>query len=142
MPNLNIRIDGVSKEVPQGTSIEEFLKDQPENVRNQALAAKLNGRPVDLSYKLNESGELSFVLPGSADAYEVFRHSASHLMAHAVTELYPDTQVAIGPVIEDGFYYDFKRETPFTPEDLEKIENKMKEIASKNYKVSRIEFPK
>src|SRR5215813_7437367 len=119
MPNLTIRIDGVSKEVPDKTSIKDLLQEQPQEVRKKAIAALWNGRPVDLSHKLNESGDLSFVLTGTPQALEIIRHSTSHLMAHAVTELFPDVQVGIGPVIEDGFYYDFKLEKPFTPEDLE-----------------------
>ena len=142
MSNLQIRIDGVSKEVPEGTPVRDLLQDQPSEVRKKALAARLNDREVDLSHRLNEPGELKFILPGTPEALEIFRHSTSHLMAHAVTELFPETQVAIGPVIEDGFYYDFKRETPFTPEDLEKIEAKMREIAAANYSVERIEMPK
>ncbi|HEY4490516.1 MAG TPA: threonine--tRNA ligase, partial [Acidobacteriota bacterium] len=139
---LSITINGVSKEVPEGTSIQDLLQDQPENIRSLALAARISGREVDLSHKLRESGELSFIHPGSAEAIEIYRHSTSHLMAHAVTELFPDTEVAIGPVIEDGFYYDFKRESPFTPEDLAKIEEKMKQIAASDYAVERLEFPK
>jgi threonyl-tRNA synthetase len=142
MPNLTVRLEGVSKEVPSGTPISELLKDAKPEVRASAIAAKLNGTLVDLSHKLSEGGDLSFVLPGSQEALEIFRHSTSHLMAHAVTELFPDAQVGIGPVIEDGFYYDFKRDQPFTPEDLEKIENKMKEIVASNYQVDRLEYPK
>jgi threonyl-tRNA synthetase len=142
MSNLTISINGVSKEVPIGTSVRELLKDQPPEVRETALAAKINGKQVDLSHALKESGEIKFVLPGSEEALEIFRHSTSHLMAHAVSELFPDAQVAIGPVIEDGFYYDFKRNEPFTPEDLVKIENKMKEIAAADYSIERVELPK
>jgi threonyl-tRNA synthetase len=141
MANVKIRIDGSEREVPEGTTVSELLNDQPREIQKQAIAAKVNGRPVDLSYRLNESGEVSFLLPSSQEALDVYRHSTSHLMAHAVTELFPETQVAIGPVIEDGFYYDFKRDVPFTPEDLEKIEKKMREIAAKDYPVERIEFP-
>jgi len=142
MSNLQIHIDGVLKEVPEGTPVRDLLQDQPSEVRKKALAAKLNDREVDLSHHLKESGEIKFILPGTPEALEIYRHSTSHLMAHAVTELFPETLVAIGPVIEDGFYYDFKRETPFTPEDLEKIEAKMREIAAANYSVERIEMPK
>lgn len=142
MSTLTIRIDGVSKEVPAETSIKDILQEQPQELRKKAIAAKLNGRPVDLSHKLKESGELSFLLPNTPEALEIIRHSTSHLMAHAVTELFPDTQVAIGPVIEDGFYYDFKRSEPFTAEDLEKIEARMKEIAAKNFPVERLEWSK
>lgn len=142
MSTLSIRIDGTSKEVPAGTTLEEILKDQSPEVRKKAIAASLNGRAVDLSFRLEESGEIKFILPDTPEALEIYRHSTSHLMAHAVSELFPDAQVAIGPVIEDGFYYDFKRETPFTPEDLQNIESKMKEIVSANYPVQRIEMPK
>jgi threonyl-tRNA synthetase len=141
MANVKIRIDGTDREIAEGTPISELLKGQSQEIQKQAIAAKFNGRPVDLAYRLNESGEVSFLLPGSPEALEIYRHSTSHLMAHAVTELFPEAQVAIGPVIEDGFYYDFKRETPFTPDDLQKIEKKMKEIASRNYPVERVEFP-
>jgi len=142
MSMLTIIIDGVSKEVPEGTLVRDLLQDQPSEVRKKALAAVVNGREVDLSCPLKESGEVKFILAGSSEALEIYRHSTSHLMAHAVTELYPETQVAIGPVIEDGFYYDFKRETAFTPEDLERIEAKMKEITAANYTVERLEMPK
>ncbi|MCI0606800.1 threonine--tRNA ligase [bacterium] len=142
MSNLTIRIDGTSKEVPDGTPVRELLQDQPSEVRKKAIAASFNGIAVDLSHQLRESGDLKFILPGTDQALEIFRHSTSHLMAHAVSELFPETQVAIGPVIEDGFYYDFKRDVPFTPEDLERIEAKMKEITGANYTIERIEMPK
>lgn len=142
MSNITIRIDGVSKEVPEGIEIRELLKEQKPEVRNDALAARFNGKLVDLSYKLAASGDLSFVTPQAKEAIEILRHSTSHLMAHAVSELFPEAQVGIGPVIEDGFYYDFKRETPFTPDDLEKIEARMKEIASRDLVVNRLEYPK
>lgn len=142
MSKLTICVEGVSKEVPEGTVVAELLQEQPEEVRKQALAAKINGRAVDLSHHMKESGDLSFILPASPEAIEIYRHSTSHLMAHAVSELFPDAQVAIGPVIEDGFYYDFKRNDPFTPEDLEKIEVKMKAIAAKDYPIERMEFSK
>ncbi len=142
MPEINIKINSVLRQVPEGTSVTDLLKDQPEEVRQNAIAAKINGRPVDLSHSLKESGELKFILPSSPEGLEVIRHSTSHLMAHAVTELFPDTQVGIGPVIEDGFYYDFKREVPFTPQDLEKIEQRMKEIVKRNFAVSRIDYSK
>lgn len=142
MSDLTIRIDGVSKEVPDKTSIKELLQEQPQEVRKKAIAAQLNGRLVDLSHKLSESGDLIFVLTGTPQALEIIRHSTSHLMAHAVTELFPDVQVGIGPVIEDGFYYDFKKKEPFTSEDLEKIEARMKDLSSKKYEVERLEWSK
>ena len=142
MSTLTIRVDGISREIPAGTPVSQLLEDQSTEVRKKALAASMNGREVDLSYKLQESGDLKFILPDSPQGLEILRHSTSHLMAHAVSELFPDAQVAIGPVIEDGFYYDFKRDVPFTPEDLEKIEAKMREIVAANYGVQRVEMPK
>ena len=142
MSEINVKINSVSKQVSEGTSVADLLKDQPEEVRQNAIAAKINGRPIDLSHLLKESGELKFILSSSPEGLEIIRHSTSHLMAHAVTELFPDTQVGIGPVIEDGFYYDFKREVPFTPQDLEKIEQRMKEIVKRNFAVSRIDYSK
>jgi threonyl-tRNA synthetase len=139
---LSIVIDGVSKEVPEGTPVLELLEDQPKKIQKSAIAAKINGKLVDLSHILCDSAQISFILPDSNEGIEILRHSTSHLMAHAVTELFPDAQVGIGPVIEDGFYYDFKRDVPFTPEDLEKIEARMREIAAKNFTVTRIEYPK
>ncbi len=141
MSILAIRVEGVSKEVPAGTSIRDLLQEQPPEVRHESIAAKLNGRQVDLSHVLQESGDVSFIQRGAPEALEILRHSTSHLMAHAVSELFPDAQVAIGPVIEDGFYYDFKRQTPFTPEDLEKIETRMREIAKADYPIERKEIP-
>jgi threonyl-tRNA synthetase len=142
MPEINITINNVSKHVPEGTPVADLLKDQSDEVRQQALAAKINGRLVDLSHPIKESGELKFILPTTPEGLDIIRHSTSHLMAHAVTELFPGTQVGIGPVIEDGFYYDFKRDVPFTPEDLEKIEKRMKEIVKRNLSVARLEYPK
>jgi threonyl-tRNA synthetase len=142
MPEIQIHINGVSQSVEAGTPVSALLKEQSGKVRKNAIAAKVNGRAVDLSFQLQESCEVSFILPESSEGLEIIRHSTSHLMAHAVSELFPEAQVGIGPVIEDGFYYDFKRETPFTPEDLEKIENRMKEIAAKDFQVTRLEVPK
>src|SRR5262245_39851875 len=98
MPEINININGVSKQVPAGTTVSELLKDQPDEVRKEALAAKFNGKEVDLSFRLHDSGNLNFLLPSSKEGLDIIRHSTSHLMAHAVTELFPDAQVGIGPV--------------------------------------------
>jgi len=136
---ITISIDGASKEVPVGTRVVDLL---PASLKQNAIAAKVNGKAVDLSHPLQESGNLIWILAGSDEALDILRHSTSHLMAHAVSDLFPDAQVGIGPVIEDGFYYDFKKDQPFTPEDLEKIERRMKEIAAQDYSISRLEFPK
>src|SRR5215204_220561 len=98
MPDLQITIDGSSRAVPEGTPVAELLKEQSKRIQKEALAAKINDRAVDLSHPLHESGELTFVLPDSPEGLDILRHSTSHLMAHAVTELFPDAQVGIGPV--------------------------------------------
>jgi threonyl-tRNA synthetase len=106
----------------------------------EAVAARVNDRVVDLARPLLESATVAAVLPESRDGTEVLRHSTAHLLAHAVKRLFPETQVTIGPVIEDGFYYDFKRERPFTPEDLDRIEATMRELAAADIAVSRHEL--
>ena len=97
-----------------------------------ALAAKIDGALRDLSHRIERDASISIVTAKDADGIEIMRHDCAHVLAEAVKELYPETQVTIGPVIEDGFYYDFARPTPFTPEDLAKIEARMKSsIATK-----------
>jgi len=101
------------------------------------LAGKVNGKLVDASYLIEDDAELAIVTERDEDGLEVIRHSTAHLLAQAVKELYPETQVTIGPVIEDGFYYDFARPEPFTEADLAKIEKKMAELAKQDFAVSR-----
>lgn len=115
--------DGSQKEAPRGTPVIDFVKGQiGPGLAKAAYFAKLDGEPVDLSRALERDARLEIVTTKSPEALEVARHDAAHVMASVVQKLYPGTQVTIGPAIEDGFYYDFARETPFTPEDLEKIE--------------------
>lgn len=102
-----------------------------------ALAARVDGKLVDTSYLIDRDAQLALVTAKDPEGLEVIRHSCAHLLAQAVKALYPDAQVTIGPVIEDGFYYDFSYKRPFTPEDLEKIEAKMKELAAADYHVER-----
>ena len=102
-----------------------------------ALAGKVNGRLVDTSYVIDADAQLAIVTAKDAEALDLIRHDAAHVMAQAVQELYPGTQVTIGPAIEDGFYYDFARDTPFTPEDLEKIEKRMDEIVRRDLPIQR-----
>ncbi len=125
MPDLvNVTLpDGSSKQVPQGTRIADFVREQiGAGLARAAYFAKRDGQPVDLSRPLARSARLEVGTPRSPEALEVARHDAAHVMASVVQKLYPGTQVTIGPSIEDGFYYDFARETPFTPEDLGRIE--------------------
>ncbi len=115
--------DGSQKEAARGTRVGDFVKEKiGAGLAKAAVFAKLDGTPVDLSAVLDRDVKLEVHTTKSPEALEVARHDAAHVMASVVQKLYPGTQVTIGPSVEDGFYYDFARETPFTPEDLEKIE--------------------
>jgi threonyl-tRNA synthetase len=107
-----------------------------------ALAGKVDGRVVDTSYLIEQDVALAIVTDKDADGLEVIRHSTAHLLAYAVKELFPEAQVTIGPVIDNGFYYDFSYKRPFTPEDLAAIEKKMSELAKKDEKVTRRVLPR
>ncbi len=120
----------------------DVAKSIGEGLAKAALAAKLNGEVIDLHRPLFADGALEIVTRKSADALDIIRHDAAHVMAEAVQELFPGTQVTIGPSIENGFYYDFGRDTPFTTDDLSKIEAKMKEIVARNETFTREEWPR
>ena len=136
--------DGKNHLVPVGTLVADVL-DLSEQSRGEArsrdriVAARVNGSVVDLSRSLSEDSTVEGVSADSPDGLEVLRHSSAHLMAQAVKTLHPDVQVTIGPAIEDGFYYDFKKETPFTPSDLEKIEGLMGDLARQDLPYERLE---
>jgi threonyl-tRNA synthetase len=132
--------DGKSVEIRRGSRIYELASLL--SVDGGIIAAKLNGSPVDLSRAIDEDCSLEWVSIDSPEGLDVLRHSTAHLMAHAVQSLFPGTQVTIGPTIQDGFYYDFKRETPFTPEEIAKIEQRMEDLARANLNVTREEMPK
>src|SRR5215212_6197903 len=115
--------DGSQKQAARGTTVLEFVKTGiGPGLAKAAYFAKLDGAPVDLARPLDRDAKLEIVTTKSPEALEVARHDAAHVLASVVQRLYPGTQVTIGPSIEDGFYYDFAREKPFTPEDLENIE--------------------
>jgi threonyl-tRNA synthetase len=132
--------DGKSVEIRRGSRIYELASSL--SVDGSMVAAKVNGSAVDLSRTLDEDCSLEWVSIDSPEGLDVLRHSTAHLMAQAVQSLFPGTQVTIGPTIQDGFYYDFKRETSFTPEEIAKIEKRMEELAKANLKVTREEMPK
>ena len=132
--------EGKSIDVRPGTKLDEIAANA--GVRKTAIAAKVDGRAVDLSSAIDKDCALEFVLPDSAAGLDVLRHSTAHLMAQAVQGLFPGTQVTIGPTIEDGFYYDFKSERTFSPEDLSLIEKRMQELAKADLKVVREEMPR
>jgi threonyl-tRNA synthetase len=141
MDSIQVKLpDGKSVEVERGTRIAEIAPSILTN--GNIIAAKVDGRLVDLSRRLDSDCSLAWVLIDSPDGLDVLRHSTAHLMAQAVQSLFPGTQVTIGPTIEDGFYYDFKRDRAFTTEELEKIEARMEEIAKSNLKVTREEMPR
>ncbi|HSR72252.1 MAG TPA: TGS domain-containing protein, partial [Kiloniellales bacterium] len=102
-----------------------------------ALAVKVNGRLRDLSHRIEDDAAVEIVTRGHPDALPLLRHDAAHVMAEAVQELYPGTQVTFGPATETGFYYDFARDEPFTPEDLERIEARMREIVARDETITR-----
>ncbi|MBM4263555.1 MAG: threonine--tRNA ligase [Deltaproteobacteria bacterium] len=129
--------DGKSVEVQAGTRVVELAAAA--GAKN-LVAAKVDGQVVDLNRPLDKDCAVDWVVPESKEGLDVLRHSTAHLMAQAVQSLFPGTQVTIGPVIENGFYYDFKRDQPFTPEDLESIEKRMQELAKANLKVVREEL--
>ena len=132
--------DGRQQRLPAGTTALDALKASgtPKGVR--IVAAKVNGQLVDLARALCADSQVAPVVADSVDGTDVLRHSAAHLMAQAVKRLFPETQVTIGPTIEDGFYYDFKRDVPFTPEDLERIEAEIQAIVKSDYPVTREEM--
>ena len=132
--------DGKSVDVPSGTRIEELASRA--GVRRGIVAAKVNERLVDLSRALDQDATLQWVSPESPEGLDTLRHSTAHLMAQAVQDLFPGTQVTIGPTIENGFYYDFKRSEPFSPEELERIEKRMAELVKADLKIVREELPR
>ena len=132
--------DGKSVDVPSGTRIEELASRA--GVRRGIVAAKVNGHLVDLSRVLDQDATLQWVSPESPEGLDTLRHSTAHLMAQAVQNLFPGTQVTIGPTIENGFYYDFKRSEPFSPEELERIEKRMEELVKADLKIVREELPR
>ena len=136
MPEIHLEIPGRGAvEAAAGETAREILARV--GVLGDAIAARLNGRPVDLSSRVEADGRLAPVAPASPEGLEVIRHSTAHLMAQAVKRLFPSAQITIGPVIEDGFYYDFSFERAFTPEDLERIEAEMQRIATADLAVAR-----
>ncbi|MFB9885504.1 threonine--tRNA ligase [Balneatrix alpica] len=129
--------DGSQRQFPNPVSVHEVAASIGAGLAKAALAGKVNGTLVDTSYVMETDAELSIVTGRDEEGLEVIRHSCAHLMAMAVQALFPTAQVTIGPVIDNGFYYDFAFERPFTPEDLEKIEAKMAELAKADFQVSR-----
>ena len=136
MPTITLP-DGSRREFDQPVTIHDIAADIGPGLAKAALAGKVDGELVDTSYLVENDAELAIITSRDEEALELMRHDAAHVMAQAVQELYPGTQVTIGPAIEDGFYYDFAREEAFTPEDLEKIEARMHEIVKRDLPLQR-----
>ena len=134
--------DGSVMEVAKGTSILEVAKGISEGLARVALVGKVNELVKDLEYKLEEDCSLSILNFNDDEGKNAFRHTSSHILAQAVKRVFPNAKLAIGPSIENGYYYDFDVETPFTREDIEKIELEMKKIIKDNYKLEKFELPR
>ncbi|MEC5187127.1 threonine--tRNA ligase [Geobacillus thermodenitrificans] len=141
MPDV-IRItfpDGAKKEFPSGTSTEDIAASISPGLKKKAIAGKLNGRFVDLRTPLQEDGELVIITQDMPEALDILRHSTAHLMAQAIKRMYDNVKLGVGPVIENGFYYDIDMEHKLTPDDLPKIEAEMRKIVKENLDVVRKE---
>jgi threonyl-tRNA synthetase len=130
--------DGSKQFVPAGTRPIDIANSISPRLADAAIVAKVNGELFDLTRPLESNSEVRILTPKDPESLEVYRHSTAHLLAAAVLELYPETKLGIGPPIESGFYYDFDRAVPFTPEDLEKIEKKMWEIQARDLPYERV----
>ena len=134
--------DGSTKEYSEPKSIIEIAADISEGLARMACAGEVNGEVEDLRTVIDKDCNLSILTFNDEGGKAAFRHTTSHIMAQAIKRLYPDTKLAIGPSIADGFYYDVDRETPLTSEDLEKIEAEMKKIVKEDLKLERFELPR
>ena len=136
MPQVTLP-DGSSRRFDQSISVHDVAADIGAGLAKAALAGKVNGQLVDTSFLIEQDSEVAIITAKSDEALELIRHDAAHVMAQAVQELFPGTQVTIGPAIEDGFYYDFAREEPFSPDDLATIEVRMQEIVGRDLPIER-----
>jgi len=140
---INITLpDGSRREFDGPVTVADVAASIGPGLAKAALAGKVDGKVVDTSHRLDHDAQLAIVTEKDADGLEVIRHSTAHLLAHAVKELFPEAQVTIGPVIENGFYYDFAYKRPFTPDDLMAIEKRMAELAARNQPVTRRVLPR
>ena len=137
MPEIRLP-DGSTRSYSKKITVADIALDIGEGLARAALAGKVGDQLVDLSYEISSDSNLSIITARDQEGIDVIRHSTAHLLAYAVKELFPDAQVTIGPVIDNGFYYDFSYKRPFTPEDLSTIEKKMAELAKKDFTVERI----
>lgn len=143
-PSIQVRLpDGKALTVPRGSNLFDVAALIGPRLAKDAIAGKVDGRPVDLAARLDSDCAVQILTPSSGEeALEILRHSTSHALAQAVKELYPETRIAQGPSIENGFYYDFDRDTPFSEEDLREIEKRLAEIVARDLPIERLEMPK
>ena len=141
MPEIRLP-DGSKRQFEGNVTVAEVAQNIGAGLARAALAGRVNDQLVDLSFVIHEDSDLAIITDKNPEGLEVIRHSTAHLLAYAVKELFPEAQVTIGPVIEHGFYYDFSYTRPFTPEDLEKIEKKMMEIANRDLPITRKILPR
>ncbi|MEY4762751.1 MAG: hypothetical protein RLZZ200_2607, partial [Pseudomonadota bacterium] len=134
--------DGSQRSFDHPVTVDAVAASIGAGLRKAALAGRVDGRLVDTSHLIDRDVTLAIVTDKDADGLEVIRHSTAHLLAMAVKQLFPEAQVTIGPVIDDGFYYDFSYSRPFTPEDLEAIEKRMAELAKADHPLQRRELPR
>jgi len=140
---VNITLpDGSKRQYENPLTVQDVAASIGAGLAKAALAGKVDGKLVDTSFRIDHDANVAIITDKSPEALEIIRHSTAHLLAQATQRLFPDTQVTIGPVVENGFYYDFARATPFTPDDLAKIEGEMKKIAAEALPVQRSVMPK
>ena len=137
-----VKYNGENKEYDSNINMFEIAKGISNSLAKKSVGAKVDGKNVDMSYVLDHDAEVEFIDIDSPEGEDIVRHSTAHLMAQAVLRLYPETKVTIGPVIENGFYYDFDPVEQFTEEDLEKIEDEMKRIVKENIKLEKYVLPR
>jgi threonyl-tRNA synthetase len=141
MPNITLP-DGSVRQYDKPVTVAEVAASVGAGLARAALAGRVDGKVVDTSHLINGDSQVAIITDKEADGLEIIRHSTAHLLAYAVKSLFPDAQVTIGPVIENGFYYDFSYKRPFTPDDLAAIEKKMAELAKKDFPVTREVLPR
>jgi threonyl-tRNA synthetase len=134
--------DGSVREVEKGSTVLDLAESIGEGLARAALAAKINGTTTDLTTTLDKDAEVQILTFKDPEGKDVFKHSASHVLAHAVKRVFPKTKLTIGPAVEDGFYYDFDVDEPFTKDDLKKIEKEMKKIVKEKIAFERLDVPK
>ncbi len=141
MVNIKLK-DGSVRQFDGPVSVLDIAKNISEGLARNACAGMVNGKVHDLRFVVSGDAEVDILTFDSPDGQRAFNHTASHILAQAVKRLYPDVKLAIGPSIDNGFYYDFDRERPFSPEELELLEKEMKKIVKENIKLERFELPR